>query len=141
VEDYETQIQAELQRLASTRHEGIALAQWLKRPETDYATLSGRRDDLPAAIVEQVEFFLKYEGYVDRERRQVEKSESIALQLIPESIDYHSISALRYETREKLSAIRPRDLGQAARISGVTPADIAILSVCLKKIGPAEHRP
>ena len=68
-----------------------------------------------------------------REQRQIEKAEHVARQTIPAGFDFHAIGALRYETREKLSAIRPRDLGQAARISGVTPADIAILSVWLKK--------
>ena len=84
---------------------------------------------------QQVEFELKYEGYVARERRQIEKAEQVARQRIPADFDYHAIRALRYESREKLSAIRPTDLGQAARISGVTPADIAILSVWLKKCG------
>jgi tRNA uridine 5-carboxymethylaminomethyl modification enzyme len=81
------------------------------------------------------EFELKYEGYVARERRQIEKAEQVARQRIPADFDYHVLRALRYESREKLSAIRPTDLGQAARISGVTPADIAILSVWLKKCG------
>ena len=94
----------------------------------------GGAHDLPPEVVEQVEFSLKYEGYIDREWRQIEKSEQVAKQRIPDGFDYHAIGALRYESREKLSAIRPRDLGQAARISGVTPADISILSVWLKKI-------
>ena len=94
-----------------------------------------RNPDLPPEVVEQVEFELKYEGYVARERRQIEKAEQVARQRIPADFDYHAIRALRYESREKLSAIRPTDLGQAARISGVTPADIAILSVWLKKCG------
>ena len=104
----------------------------------DYATLPGRRDDLPPEVVEQVEFSLKYEGYIDRERRHIEKSEQISKQRIPDGFDYHAIGALRYESREKLSSIRPRDLGQAARISGVTPADISILSVWLKKCAGAK---
>jgi tRNA uridine 5-carboxymethylaminomethyl modification enzyme len=130
----ETAIADEIGRLNRTYHDGTSLAQWLKRPEVDYATLPGRRADLPPEVAEQAEFELKYEGYIDRERRQIENSEQVARQRIPEPFDYHAIGALRYESREKLSAIRPTDLGQAARISGVTPADIAILSVWLKKI-------
>jgi tRNA uridine 5-carboxymethylaminomethyl modification enzyme len=126
-------IRDEIERLERTVREGAPLAVWLKRPEMNYATLPGRRDDLPPEVVEQVEFELKYAGYIEREQRQIEKAEHVARQTIPAGFDFHAIGALRYETREKLSAIRPRDLGQAERISGVTPADIAILSVWLKK--------
>lgn len=135
IQAMDKQITDEIERLNRTHHEGAPLAQWLKRPEVDYATLPHRRPDLSPAVVEQVEFELKYAGYIEREWRHVEKSEQIARQAIPADLDYHAIRALRYESREKLSAIRPRDLAQAARISGVTPADIAILSVWLKKIG------
>ncbi len=130
----ESSIAEEIARLERTHHEGAPLAQWLKRPELDYATLPGRRKDLAPEVVEQVEFELKYQGYIERERRQIQKSEQVARQRIPADFDYHAIRALRYESREKLTAIRPGDLGQAARISGITPADIAILSVWLKKI-------
>ena len=130
----EKAIADEIARLARTHHEGAPLAQILKRPEMDYATLPGRRTDLPPEVAEQVEFELKYAGYIEREHRQIEKAGQIARQRIPPDFDYHAIRALRYESREKLSAIRPADLGQAARISGVTPADIAILSVWLKKV-------
>jgi tRNA uridine 5-carboxymethylaminomethyl modification enzyme len=126
-------IRDEIERLERTVREGAPLAVWLQRPEMNYATLPGRRDDLPPEVVEQVEFELKYAGYIEREQRQIEKAEHVARQTIPAGFDFHAIGALRYETREKLSAIRPRDLGQAERISGVTPADIAILSVWLKK--------
>ena len=129
----EKAIAEEIDRLNQTYREGASLAQWLKRPEMDYATLPGRRHDLRPEVVEQVEFSLKYEGYIEREWRHVAKAEQNSNQRIPENFDYHAIGALRFESREKLSAIRPRDLGQAARISGVTPADISILSVWLKK--------
>jgi tRNA uridine 5-carboxymethylaminomethyl modification enzyme len=129
----EQAIAEESVRLNSTFRDGASLAQCLKRPEMDYATLPGRRDDLPADVVEQVEFSLKYQGYIDREQRQIEKAEQISKQRIPDGFDFHAIGALRYESREKLSAIQPKDLGQASRVSGVTPADIAILSVWLKK--------
>ena len=131
----EQAIAGEIDHLNRIHFEGASLAQILKRPEMDYATLPKGKHDLPPEVVEQVEFELKYEGYVQRERRQIEKAEQIARQNIPANLDYHAIRALRYESREKLSAIRPTDLGQASRVSGVTPADIAILSVWLKKIG------
>ena len=131
----EQAIAGEIDHLNRTHFEGASLAQILKRPEMDYATLPKGKHDLPPEVVEQVDFELKYEGYVQRERRQIEKAEQIARQNIPADLDYHAIRALRYESREKLSAIRPTDLGRASRVSGVTPADIAILSVWLKKIG------
>ena len=131
----ERAIAQEIDHLNRSHFEGVSLAQWLKRPEMDYATMPKRKEHLPPEVVEQVEFELKYEGYVARERRQIEKAEQVARQRIPADFDYHAIRALRFESREKLSAIRPTDLGQAARISGVTPADIAILSVWLKKCG------
>lgn len=135
VRTMEKAITQEIDRLNRTHHEGASLAQWLKRPEVDYATLPKRKDDLPDDVAEQVEIELKYEGYIAREFRQIEKSESVSRQRIPDGFDYQTIRALRYESREKLSAIRPRDLGQASRISGITPADISILSVWFKKIG------
>ena len=133
IQRMEATIAKEIDRLNQTHLDGSSLAQCLKRPEVQYSTLPGRRADLSPEVAEQVEFFLKYEGYIERESRQIEKSEQIAKQRIPDDFDYHAISALRFESREKLSSIRPRDLGQALRISGVTPADISILSVCLKK--------
>jgi tRNA uridine 5-carboxymethylaminomethyl modification enzyme len=140
VREIEQAVAREIARLEQTRHEGVALAQWLRRPGMDYATLSGRRD-LSPEVVEQVEFTIKYAGYIEREQRHIEKAEQLAGQLIPEDLDYHAITQLRYESREKLSAIRPRDLGQAARISGITPADIAILAVWLKKTAPRQADP
>jgi tRNA uridine 5-carboxymethylaminomethyl modification enzyme len=135
IQDRAAQIQSELARLSHERApDGSTLAQWLRRPEITYATMPGHRDDLPPSVCEQVEFETKYAGYIERELHDVEKSQHIEQQIIPSNFDYHAIAALRYESREKLSAIRPRDLGQAARVSGVTPADIAILSVWLKRL-------
>lgn len=135
IQAMERAVAQEIDHLNRSQYEGVSLAQWIKRPEMDYATMPKRKEHLPPEVVEQVEFELKYEGYVARERRQIEKAEQVARQRIPPEFDYHAIRALRFESREKLSAIRPTDLGQAARISGVTPADIAILSVWLKKCG------
>jgi len=137
----EKAIEMEMERLRTTYQEGTSLAQWLKRPEIHYASMPGRREDLPPDVIEQVEFSLKYEGYIVREQRHIEKAEQISKQQIPEDFDYHGIDALRYESREKLAAIRPRDLGQASRVSGVTPADITILSVWLKKCMSKQQNP
>ena len=133
VRDWEKAIAEEIARLKATFQDGASLAQMLKRPEMDYATLPGRQAHLPPEVREQVEFELKYEGYIEREYRQIEKSAQDAAQMLPPDVDYRSIHTLRFESREKLAAVQPRDLAQAARISGVTPADIAILAVWLKK--------
>lgn len=140
IREREGQIRAELARLDRERApDGATLAQWLRRPEIGYDAMPGHCGDLPRMVREQVEFETKYAGYIERELRNVKKSQHIAEQQIPADFDYHSIAALRYESREKLSAIRPRDLGQASRVSGVTPADIAILSVWLKRLGGGER--
>lgn len=134
IEERNRQTEDELRRLNTTYREGHSLAQWLKRPEMTYDKLPEAQPSLSREVVEQVEFSLKYAGYIEREQRHIEKSEEIARQRIPDDFDYHGIAALRYESREKLSAIRPKDLAQASRISGVTPADITILSIWLKKV-------
>jgi tRNA uridine 5-carboxymethylaminomethyl modification enzyme len=110
------------------------LAQLLRRPGTTYAQIPGGRADLHEEVVQQVEIQIKYEGYIDRELRQVERAEKIARQKIPTNINYDEIKALRFESREKLKKILPEDLGQASRISGVNPADISILSIWIEKM-------
>ena len=131
------QIAEETDRLVHEFHNGVSLAQQIKRTGASYASVVGTTS-LPDEVVEQVEFNLRYEGYVEREWRQVEKAEQVARQKIPATMDFMALTALRYETREKLERIHPTDLGQASRISGVTPADISILSVWLKA-HPNEH--
>lgn len=126
-------IEVETERLRRTFHEGASLDQWLKRPEITYATLPGRAEDLHAEVVQQVEVMTKYDGYIRRELDRIRKAELAEHELIPLDFDYQAIPALRRESRDKLSLIRPESLGQAARISGVNPADIAILSVWLKR--------
>lgn len=121
----------ELERLSRITKDGSTLAQWIKRPDETYESVAGQ-GGLPEEVRRQVEFSLKYEGYIEREWRQAEKAEQMERQKIPEGLDYAALTALRYETREKLSQIRPRTLREAARVSGVTPADISILSVWLK---------
>lgn len=126
-----------LQTLRAQRLEGISLEQWLKRPEIDLyaleARLPGLLSGLPEDLRASVEMDIKYEGYVARDLAQVEKMKKIEEQRIPADLNYQDIKALRRETREKLQAARPATLGQANRISGVTPTDIGILQIWLKK--------
>ena len=89
--------------------------------------------DLCDEVVEQVEIEVKYEGYFQRQREQVQRFKRMEEQRIPETLDYHLLSGLSKEARQKLDTIRPRSLGQAARISGVSPADVSVLMVLLSR--------
>ena len=112
------------------------LADLLRRPQVSYediAPFDPDRPALPAAVTEEVQIQLKYAGYLQRQLRQVEEFKKEESRLLPESIDYHSIAGLRLEAKEKLSAIRPMSIGQAGRISGVSPADIAVLLIWLEQ--------
>lgn len=126
------EIDGEIERLRKTFHEGASLAQILCRPGNDYAGLPGDKPNLSPEGIEQVEITLKYEGYIQREQGRIQSFQSLEKQRIPKGLDYDAITALRFESREKLKMIRPETLGQASRISGVNPADISILSVWLK---------
>jgi tRNA uridine 5-carboxymethylaminomethyl modification enzyme len=124
----------EFKRLASTLVDGQSLIALLRRTEIRYVDLPSRRS-LDQPVIEQVEIMTKYEGYIAREQLQIEKGRSLETQSIPDWIDYDRITTLRFECREKLKRIRPESIGQAARISGVTPADISILAIVIKR-GP-----
>ena len=126
-------IDEEIVRLKKVFVDGASLAQTLRRPEMTYDKLPERRSDLPAEVIQQVEINVKYEGYIERERMQIERAEKNERQRIPQWVNYDEIKALRFESREKLKKIRPENLGQASRISGVNPSDIAILSIWIKK--------
>ena len=115
---------------------GCPLEALLRRPRIHYdelAPFDPARPDLPPDVREQVEISVKYEGYIRRQQSQVEDFKRMASHRLPEDIDYGSIQGLRLEAREKLAAVRPLDLGQASRISGVSPADIAALMIYLEK--------
>ena len=115
---------------------GIKLAELIRRPQLDYDALAPfdtGRPDLPYEVFEQVETDLKYEGYIKRQYSQIAEMQRLEVKLIPEDIDYGKIINLRLEAREKLSLIRPRSIGQASRISGVSPADISVLLIYLSK--------
>jgi tRNA uridine 5-carboxymethylaminomethyl modification enzyme len=126
---------AELDRLRRTRFENDTLAQILRRPEVTYRTLPNRDEALPNDIADAVEIEIKYEGYIARQISEVKRSKALEEKNIPHSFDYAPIVGLSNEARQKLQKIRPLSLGQASRISGVSPADIGLLSVWLKRAG------
>ena len=115
---------------------GARLADLLRRPSITYADLKPfdpQRPDLPAPVTEAVEIAVKYKGYIDRQLRQVAEMKKLEERPLPADLDYSAIGGLRLEARQKLDAIRPMNLGQASRVSGVSPADIAVLMVYLKQ--------
>ncbi len=123
--------------------EGSSLLALLRRPRVGYEDLAPfdpDRPPLPADVREQVEISVKYEGYIRRQERQVREFRRMEHRLLPEDWDYASMDNLRLEAREKLSAVRPRSLGQAARISGVSPADIAALAARLEQTHKGKER-
>ncbi len=138
IEAFSVQVEEEIGRLKTIFHNGASLAQILRRPEINYDRLPGKRTDLPEEVIQQVEINTKYEGYISHELDQIARAENLERIKIPPSISYHDIKALRFEAREKLTRIRPENLGQAARISGVNPADISILVIWLKKSNKAK---
>jgi tRNA uridine 5-carboxymethylaminomethyl modification enzyme len=137
--DREKAIVAEIQRLGGTRVDRNTLAQLLKRPEISYVDLPSRNETLSREVTDQVEFDLKYEGYLARQVGEVEKLRRLENRRIPATFDYDSVPSLRTEAMMKLSKMRPATLGQASRISGVSPADVSILSIWLKRASSQEE--
>lgn len=114
---------------------GIKLSELIKRPELDYEKLAPAdpgRPELPYDVAEEAEIKLKYEGYIKRQLVQAEQFRKMEEKLLPADIDYDQIYGLRIEARQKLNKIRPKSLGQASRISGVSPADISVLIIWLE---------
>ena len=130
-------IDDEIGRLNSNHCGSVSLAKILSRPETTYDNLPGRVESLPREVIEQVEIAVKYAGYVERQELEIEKFKKLEDKQIPGAFDFSTVPGLRLEARQKLAKIRPATIGQAARISGVSPADIGILMVCLKRFGEA----
>mgnify|MGYP003574945081 CR=1 FL=1 len=128
-------IQQELIRLDNTRTGSITLTQLLRRPETRYSDLPLAKPDLPEGAAEQIEIAVKYSGYIERQEQEIGKFKSMEDKQIPDWLDYNTVPSLRKEARLKLQQIRPRTLGQASRISGVSPADVSIVMVWMKR-GP-----
>ena len=114
---------------------GTTLADLIRRPELNYEILAPidiERKSLPYDVTEQVEINIKYEGYIKRQKKQVEQFKKLEKKKIPEDINYEDIQSLRIEAKQKLTSLRPESIGQASRISGVSPADISVLLVYLE---------
>lgn len=114
---------------------GVTLAELICRPELNYETIAGidpERTSLPEDVAEQVEIEIKYEGYIERQLKQVEHYKKMEKKKIPADLDYNEVGSLRLEARQKLIAYKPVSVGQASRISGVSPADISVLLVYLE---------
>ena len=123
----------ELTRLKTTRVGGETLAQQLKRPEVTYAALPNADASLPKELIQQVEIEVKYAGYIARQSAEIDRIKGLEEKGIPEDLDFSMVPSLRLEARQKLARIKPRTIGQAARISGVSPSDISILAIWLKR--------
>jgi tRNA uridine 5-carboxymethylaminomethyl modification enzyme len=134
-QEKEAAVNNEINRLYNTYYESDSLAKILSRPETNYANLQKRDEALPLEVIQQVEIAIKYAGYIERQELEVEKFKTMEGKTIPEAFDFSTVPSLRLEARQKLAKIRPATIGQAARISGVSPADISILMVSLKRWG------
>ncbi len=115
---------------------GINVAELLRRPEISYESLSEVMElpQLPRSVREQVEISIKYEGYIKRQMQQVEQYKKLEGRKLPKNIDYSGIQGLRLEARQKLSQIKPESIGQASRITGVSPADISVLLIHLEQL-------
>ena len=114
---------------------GVKLMELFKRPQLGYENLTpidSERPDLPKDVFEQVEIAVKYEGYIKRQEQQIKEMRRLEVKIIPIDIDYNNVVGLRLEAIEKLTKIRPENLGQASRISGVSPADVNVLSIYLR---------
>ena len=133
-------IDKEIERLQTTRCGQNTLAQLLKRPEIAYRDLPQARFDLDEKVVQQVEIVLKYAGYIDRQASDAVHFRSLEDRSIPEGFDYDGVPSLRTEARLKLAKIQPKTMGQASRISGVTPADLSLIMVTLRRFGGTTER-
>jgi len=117
-----------------------SLEDLLRRPDVTYETISGlghsASEDISSSVKEQVEIQTKYHGYIERQEQQVQKFKKLEQVRIPSDFDYTAIPSLSHEVREKLSTVRPSSLGQASRISGITPAALAVILMYLKRSEP-----
>ena len=131
------EVQGVLAELGSSPlNTAVSLAELIRRPELDYdkiSSLDKERPDLSSDVTEQVNINIKYEGYIAREQRQVDQFKKMEDRFIPDGIDYESIDNIRKEARQKLSEMRPESIGQASRISGVSPSDISVLLVYIEQ--------
>lgn len=136
-----SRIWSEIERIRSTRMEHITLAQWLKRPENDYTKILSEglgNGPLSRDEIRQIEFSIKYEGYIARQLSEANRVKKLEKRSIPPGLNYDSIRGLGREAREKLSKIKPVSIGQAARISGISPCDLSLLAVFLEGMRSAQ---
>ncbi len=122
--------------LRTARIDGVAASDWLKRPGADWSKLVAEYPPaaaIPPDIAWLLEIQIKYEGYIARQDRQIERFAAMETKLIPTSLDYANVVGLRTEARQKLGKFNPRSLGQALRISGITPADVTVLAIHLTR--------
>ncbi len=132
------QIDQEIQRLDNNQVDGVALSQMLRRPEVSYDKLPSRNESLPSEVIEQVEIAVKYAGYIERQEQEVARFQSMESKQIPDWLDYQSITGLRNEARQKLDTHQPATVGQASRISGISPSDVSLLLVHMKRGKPSD---
>ncbi len=135
-----TRIDNEIIRLNNVYNNSALLSKILSRPEVTYAELPDRDESLPEEVIQQVEIAVKYAGYIERQEVEITKFKKLEGKQIPQDFDFTTVPSLRLEARQKLIKIRPATIGQAARISGVSPADISILLVCLKRYDSGKSR-
>ena len=137
------EVQSLLESLNSTLlKSGTTIAELIRRPELNYkvlAPIDKERPELPEDVCEQVEINIKYDGYIRRQMKQVEQFKKLEQKKLPEDINYEDVGSLRIEARQKLEAYRPVSIGQASRISGVSPADISVLLVYLESKAGHKH--
>lgn len=138
----DTILHPSLENLARLKAAGLApirtsttLAELLRRPEMSYGKACSifGLERLPSEIEEQIEIDIRYEGYIRKQKEQVERLEHLEARCLPADLDYSAVPSLRDEAREKLAAVRPLSVGQASRISGVSPADVSVLLVWLEQ--------
>lgn len=126
-------IQTEIERLRNVRDGMDTMAHLLKRPDVTYADLPHRDESLSSEVIEQAEISIKYEGYINRQLEEIERFRTMEDKLIPEWMDYARLLNIKPEARQKLKAVKPRTLGQAARISGVSPSDVNVVMVWMRR--------
>ena len=121
--------------------DGVTLSQMLRRPEISYCQLPGCDESLSPEVIEQVEISVKYAGYIERQEQEVKRFQAMESKQIPDWLDYKTIKGLRNEARQKLIDHLPATLGQASRISGVSPSDVSLIMVHMKRRKRSDSAP
>jgi len=134
-------IDKEIQRLNKNQVDGVTLSQMLRRPEISYCQLPGCDESLSPEVIEQVEISVKYAGYIERQEQEVKRFQAMESKQIPDWLDYKTIKGLRNEARQKLIDHLPATLGQASRISGVSPSDVSLIMVHMKRRKRSDSAP